>query len=376
VIVYFTTTCQKVWKMKLGHIFSFFLFFLWLLTPSASAGEGKFDVVVQITRLEKGCSEYRELLPYKYLHALKMQDEYTDYQLFNAVDQLPWVKFQSEESCKAALVTNTIEGVEHYREVMLDGRFRDTATLRRGAARMMDAQLKDFDDPAFLELGESLINEYISLEMNEGDKTKGLNYMRAAYGYIAAAQIVETQHSTDLLRSAVRIAREGFIKAEFKSDVSVPYDIALLALSERIEAGTEEYSQILEQRISALSVRAGTHSSAPDEIAIIHAELGRHALAMELISEISLESDIEVTIMCRGLILDPRLDGLRDAEPSKFARLMSRKCYDIVKTFKSDDCKSFSMFARASSKSPDWLDYFILGECNYPGYIEYESLAE
>ena len=351
---------QKVLQIKLAQIISFFLLCLISLVSQASDGKNKFDVETQLQRLEQGCADYQSLAVYGYLSDLKLNPEYTDYALYNSVDQLTWTKSLVENSCKAAFVTNTIEGMEYYRKAMTNGRFFHTAILKEGVARIMDGQLNATASP----VGDSLINAYISQEMNEDDESEGLKYIRAAYGYIAAAQIVETQYSTDLLRKAARIAQEGFLKVELKYNVSIPYDIALLALSKRIEAGSKEYDQLLEQRIIALTVGSSKDSSTQDEIAIIHAELGRHALSMELISEISPESDVVATMMCHRLILDPRLNGLRGAEPKKFAALMSEKCYDITKSLNRYNCDTFHVFIRVSGKTPDWLDYFIIRECN------------
>lgn len=307
-------------------------------------------------RLENGCVEYKKMHIYQKLIRLEEKKTLTDHDYFSATDDLSAARASRDKECKIAILENMIYGMNylhssHGEEYFWYGR----AIVNEATARLMISQLKEPLDPAERDKGIELVHRFLQMNHDEDQTAKAKPQMWAAYAYVRAIEANETPDTMNFLRSAVAIAEEGFQSADENFDISVPYALLLEELSRRLAPASTEYRHALERRINVLQKGLNDLPSTPVEVAVIHAQLGRHVIALE---KLSLVDGYE--LCTRGL--DSRLDSLKVAKPQEIGHLLAQKCDGILSAPEDDICIWLGDL-RGLRLEPDWNDYFIHYSC-------------
>jgi hypothetical protein len=317
------------------------LAFAVLLLPSLAHASAIQDLASsQLEKLQTACKTIPSL-PLKDLTDLKGMEEPKDWLVYMAFDdQLKWTEFAHEPACKTAMLENTVQGMEYF--LKNEPPISNWINMARGseAAALLilavsaDATAKS----ARLTKAEALVAEYIANEAHAKDPkniARGMGYYFPAHWYLTAAKAAVDAADIDaMLAKALQTARSGMEKATDKSELMEPYGIALGEIAKRAPKGSPEWRKAIEESIDAFAANRATDPLAPYNIAIDRILLGDLPGAHKELQDLADAGRIDDQI-CIGLMTDPDLAPLRDAEMPWFRQLVIDRCQPTIQRLRS-----------------------------------------
>jgi len=317
------------------------LAFAVLLLPSLAHASAIQELASsQLEKLQTACTTIPSL-PLKDLTDVKGMEEPKDWLVYMAFDdQVKWTEFAHEPSCKTAMLENAVQGAEFF--LKNEPSTSNWINMARGSEAQALLILAVTSDPAMkserLTRADALIAEYIANEAHAKDPkniARGMGYYFPAHWYLTAAKAaVEPADVDAMLAKALQTARAGIEKATDKSELMEPYGIALGEIAKRAPKGSPEWRKAIEESIEAFDANRATDPLAPYNIAIDRILLGDLPAAHKELQGLADAGRIDDQI-CMGLMTDPDLTPLRDAEMPWFRQLVVDRCQPTIQRLRS-----------------------------------------
>ncbi|WP_213948251.1 hypothetical protein [Luteibacter sp. dw_328] len=317
------------------------LAFVVLLMPGLGHASAIQDLASsQIEKLNMVCKPIPSL-PLKDLTELKGMETPEDWRAYMAFDaQVKWTEFAHEPACKTAMLENAVEGMAFF--LKNEPLTSNWINMARGSEAQALLILAVSSNPSMkserLAQADALIAEYVANEAHAKDPkniARGMGYYFPAHWYLTAAKAAAEPADVDtLLARALQTARAGMEKATDKSELMEPYGIALGEIAKRAPKGSPEWRKAIEESIDAFATNRATDPLAPYNIAIDRILLGDLPAAHKELQDLADAGRMDDQI-CMGMMTDPDLTPLRDAEMPWFRQLVIDRCQPTIQRFRS-----------------------------------------
>lgn len=271
----------------------------------------------------------------KDLAELKASSNPEDWRILFAFDQTKWAEFAHSPPCETALRQNTVDGTAFFMATQpADSRWQEIARKAQAEALLQLAVTGDQADKApRIAKAAGLFEANFAAELHTSKKedlARSMAYYFAAHAYLTAARLAKgPEDAASMIAAALATSRDGMAKATDTSEIIEPYGIALGETAKRAPNGSAERRKAVEESIRLFATISARDPLAAYNIAVDHILLDDFPAAKADLQALADAHRIDDQV-CTGIITDPDLAPLRDADPAWTVPFVRAQCKATV----------------------------------------------